>query len=114
MSDIKHTTGPWTHEGQGIVQHPHTGVPMITERIGTGGYGEIEIIDGTNESPANLDLIKAAPEMLEALEIIAKELEDQCIALGWASVKEYQNSCKEDDRWYGQALAAIRKAKGGQ
>lgn len=40
---------------------------MGTTRIGTGGYGEIELVDGTNEPDGNKYLIAAAPEMLEAL-----------------------------------------------
>ena len=62
----KHTPGPWTIEGTGILNDPRNGASVGTTRIGTGGYGEIELIDGTNEPDYNARLIAAAPELYDA------------------------------------------------
>jgi hypothetical protein len=69
-----HTPGKWTIEGEGMLATPVTGAIVGTTRIGTGGYGEIELVDGTNEPEGNKYLIAAAPEMLRALEDAAEVL----------------------------------------
>jgi len=66
---LTHTPGPWTLQGEGIVNDPTTGRPLLTTRIETaGGWGMIEILDGTNEPDGNACLIAAAPELMTALQ----------------------------------------------
>jgi hypothetical protein len=64
-----HTPSPWTLNGEGILNHPVTGSPVMTRRIECGeGWGNcIEIYDTSNEPEANACLIVAAPELLAAL-----------------------------------------------
>jgi hypothetical protein len=70
---LAHTPGKWTIEGEGILHNAGGGL-VGTTRIGTRGYGEIELVDSTNEPEGNKYLIAAAPEMLQALEDAAKIL----------------------------------------
>lgn len=65
----QHTPGPWKIGGQGIVKHPVTCAPLLTQRIETK-LGTIELIDGTNEPEYNARLIEAAPDLYKALDAI--------------------------------------------
>jgi len=99
------TPGPWTIEGQGILQHPVSGGSIITTRIGTGGYGEIELVDGTNEPEGNKYLIAAAPEMLDTLLTIEAMIgADPAFDTLPCNVRAA----------YQKARQAIAKVKGGQ
>lgn len=98
---IAHTPGPWTLQGEGIVSDPTTGGPIITTRIETeGGWGKIEIIDGTNEPTGNALLINAAPELLAAVN-----------ALGMA-LRGYQHQNAITKRALATGKEAIAKATG--
>lgn len=103
MNDMKHTPGPWTIEGEGTLVTPVTGALIGTTRIGTGGYGEIELLDGTNEPEGNKYLIAAAPELLAALRalLVVADHPNNPMATGACS------SIIADAR------NAIAKAKGG-
>ena len=101
---MKHTPGKWIVEGEGIVTNPVTGAAIGTTRIGTGGYGELELIDSTNEPEGNKYLIAAAPDMLEALEWALREVE------GF----QKRTGIPQFMRWISNAEQTIKKAKGGE
>jgi hypothetical protein len=52
----------------------------------------------------------AAEDLRAACEAHVKELEEQCLALGWSSVEEYRKH-HADSESYPLALAALAKAK---
>ena len=64
---LSYTPGPWTIEGNGMLAHPANGATVLTTRIGTDGWGEIELHDQTNEPDGNAQLIRSAPEMLDLI-----------------------------------------------
>jgi len=104
------TPGPWTIEGQGILQHPVSGGSIITTRIGTGGYGEIELVDGTNEPEGNKALIVSAPEMLDTLEMV-----EACLCKNDPRVGRETKYARNRREYVLQIVReAIAKAKGGQ
>jgi hypothetical protein len=106
----KHTPGPWSTEvtEDSIFVVPqvndHDYVALIDKRWDTS-------IEGTHE--ANAHLIAAAPEMLETLEAIYKELDEP----SWRLI----NSNRSGDQSLGNTLSwaralcekAIAKARGG-
>lgn len=112
VKPLAHTPGKWTIEGMGTLATPVTGALVGTTRIGTGGYGEIEIVDGTNEPEGNKYLIAAAPEMLRALEDAAAILE--------IAHRYFPKSIKNRDTFSlcniqaNSVNKAINKAKGGK
>lgn len=69
MNDIEHTPGPWTQERRGQFANQYTlGAP------GTGlvGYFLAAPHATTEENEANARIIAAAPELLEALELVER------------------------------------------
>lgn len=62
----KYTPGPWNIQGDGILNHPVSNVPLKTCRFETT-LGTFEVLDETNEPIYNARLISSAPEILEAL-----------------------------------------------
>jgi hypothetical protein len=89
MSDTpKHTLGPWEYH-----KMPQSGyIVFQTWDVPTAGYVKTE---------ADAQLIAAAPEMLEALKYLTKEV-DACVNNAWL--------CKQAK--YKEALDAIAKAEG--
>jgi hypothetical protein len=100
----KFTRGPWTIGGQGIVTHPQTCAPILTQRIETT-LGTIELLDGTNEPEYNAPLIAAAPELLMALESISG-------ACRVGAQNRRMKNCQDIIDMGALADAAIAKARG--
>lgn len=117
MSDKKYTPGPWEVFDDGMREY---GIKAVTSPHGTGlDFVICDDVRGdyrdnqTGGSPsANAALIAAAPELLEALEEVVKELyelsRDECDdpsvgIFGWNDINE---------RMIPNALKAIAKAKG--
>lgn len=62
------TSGDWLPCGAGTLLHPVTGAPISTEVIEAQGFGRIgEWYDYSNEAPANIQAIRAVPQLLAAL-----------------------------------------------
>lgn len=76
MSEAKHTPGPWLREGRQIVTD--RGIICIAPNLPEGGVFDKEV---------NLNLIAAAPELLEACELTRNE----CIGLA-----AYLGTCAHD------------------
>jgi hypothetical protein len=87
MSAGQHTPGPWT-----LNPARSTRVDLIDNAKGEA-VGEIIWVD--TRKPADARLIAAAPDLLEALERILRDV-----------------PCDGLDEWEGQARAAIAKATG--
>jgi len=92
-----HTSGPWTHEGQGDI----TG---IENDPASGCVGKVDVacvylrtVPGKTE--ANARLIAAAPDLLTALEALADYVDERA----------GDNECRPLEN----ARAAIAKAEGG-
>lgn len=75
-----HTPGDWIDCGEGTLLHPVTKRPVTTRVIEATGWGRIgEWYDYSNESDANFELLKAAPQLLSELQQLraqVKELSD--------------------------------------
>lgn len=105
MSGAKHTPGPWTdgREGSGDFISPAVVVLGDTgacSRCG-GGPGEIFI------KPADKKLIKAAPELADALEAVRASAQCGC------TLREIDSGHRTDCRlphWLDVAAEALRKA----
>ena len=57
----------------------------------------------------------AAPEMLDILKAMVKNMEDGLVALGWASIEQYRQACRKDSGDmdpYLKAVEIIEKLKG--
>lgn len=92
---VKHTPGPWGFMGRNVGAHPEdalkwSGVASVS------GYGP--------ESDANLALIAAAPELLEALEQL------RCVTINMDP--DYKPSVAEVEASLKKARLTIAKAKG--
>lgn len=98
MNTPKHTPGPWTIEGEGIIRSPFG---FVGEVAGLDGEEEIE-----EESAANASLISSAPELLEALREALEWLESAQAD----EPKDYHN--EHLDAAISKARAAIAKAEG--
>ena len=108
--NTKHTPGPWRHEGQGILIDPRNGATVATERIGTS-FGEIEVVDPTNEQDRNLRLLIAAPELLAALLECEAWFElETVVPRGTARKPAHETDMGR--RMIAQAKAAIKAAGG--
>lgn len=117
MSDVKtgHTPGPWKigalHKADEEMHRTNISGPnwssfaTVVTRLSDKQYA-----DGTGL--ANLHLMAAAPDLLEALEAVDSELWWCAIQLGrnWKDKKWRENSSV--GRAYDKALAAIAKARG--
>jgi hypothetical protein len=107
-----HTPGPWKiaySDGSGPEYITASNQSIATLRWGCSCCKDTpdSFDDMSEEEQANAQLIAAAPELLEALEIVAASL-DEAISLtdeGKAFNQRWQ-------REYSQARAAIAKAKG--
>lgn len=71
----KHTPGPWLTEGNQVYALHQIGwkkgEPIMSNRFYCGVYGDYKNLgDSVGELNANIKLIAAAPELLEALELI--------------------------------------------
>ena len=94
MSANKHTPGPWKRDGLRIDNgYGFTVAVVSAESL----HPDSETLEG------NLDLISAAPELLEALEYLAGECD-----------KEMDLDYNRHAAPLAKALAAIAKAKGEQ
>jgi hypothetical protein len=97
----KHTPGPWIVRGE--YSEEHGGMYSINQTVESADAGlpfvQLDEING------NAALIAAAPEMLEALELLTG-----LSALGKASKFSHELS---ENECIDKALAAITKAKGG-
>lgn len=83
MSDTKFTQGPWKlYKGK---EH------NIVQRGESGGFGVVDTDKIRMDADSNL--IAAAPDLYEALELVFSQMDD------W-------------DVGYGEALAALAKARG--
>ena len=96
----EHTKGPWTWNGGYLISY-------IPDKFSAGGYQDFEIIadDGSahgeysvvlDPDSADARLIAAAPELLEALEMVAADNTAGCL------------ECID------LVMAAIARAKGGE
>jgi hypothetical protein len=99
--ESKHTPGPWQiyKDRNRIDRYP--GIDGVTRTVIVFGVdGESNGVRGQNyeESLANAHLIAAAPELLDALELL----------VAWANIQDGSPSQYLRDA----ALAAINKAKG--
>ena len=97
----KHTPGPWV-----VKEWEHLDVDGSMAACGyhvvaTRGKHDIVISASTieDEDESDLHLIAAAPELLEACQLLVADYEGLNSAIG--------------DDWYRKAKAAIAKAKGG-
>lgn len=109
---MPHTKGPW-HRGQGNGEGSVFADEgrMRLESGGTTLFPICSVVRGWDaaEDDANEALIAAAPKMLAALQAYVKELEEQCVALGWKSVEQYRKYHHNRDS-YALALDAIAEA----
>lgn len=97
-----YTEGPWIfdeidEEGHFDVYNSSKSTLICT---GAGFYG------GTPPSEANARLIASAPELLEALEALLESAKSSNASLNWAT------GLNDEPASFGQARAAIRKARG--
>jgi hypothetical protein len=109
----KHTPGPW-NMGLALGGSEFTKAFIVFAQNGENqGVAYVAAKKWCTEETcrANAQLISASPDLLAACEAMIGVCEEQCIALGWASVEQYQAEMKTDS-WYGLAKAAIAKAKG--
>ena len=90
-TEVKHTPGPWTRSGRGIVTG--RGTICLAPNLPEGGVFDKE---------ANLSLIAAAPDLLKALEGLI------------TSIDKFGLRLTRDDGYFDEAEAAVRKAKGEQ
>lgn len=110
---IKHTRGPWTveewdfREPDGLVINSGMQVVAVSGSVKNGVkcsiYAATEEGDG-EEMEANLHLIAAAPELLEALEDLKTE-----ITLSDVDMDYIESHFR---KWINKANLAIAKAKG--
>ena len=100
ISAVRHTPGPWNDNGQFIVApdpggiHPDIYIAEIAQEDEEGRIASAE------QQLANGNLIAAAPDMLEALELARDRL-------------EVSNYAGEEDEALEIIAAAIAKATGG-
>lgn len=94
MSEAKHTPGPWTAFSDEV--NDHTNVVSIADRTRL-----VLSLPGRHKSDPDVRLIAAAPELLEALELILEALEEAVELFG----------CP-DGTWVDKAKNAITKARG--
>lgn len=68
----KYTPGPWKHDG-------HNGLGMITTGDESAVIASVRpaLAREREERQANLDLMAASPELLQALKRLASEVEDE-------------------------------------
>ncbi len=92
----KHTPGPWVKDEYGDLRSP-TG-----EQVSVWGLG-ISHGQRDDKREANANLIAAAPELLEALEIVSNSIEMEC---------ELRGEDPSSNRYLLLCRAAIAKAKG--
>lgn len=108
-----HTPGPWTMEiidgvqpdGYRYTYYPHANIrvknrPVAQVRLTSVGYSGSEKDRETDE--ANVRLIAAAPELLEACEYVARWHREHDSGEGELFGLDFVTTC----------IAAIRKAKG--
>jgi hypothetical protein len=93
MSEAKHTPGPWAAFSDEI--NDHTNIVSIADRTRL-----VLSLPGRHKSDPDVRLIAAAPELLEALELILEALEEAVELFG----------CP-DGTWIDMAKNAITKAR---
>ena len=96
MSNTSHTPGPWSYENEGQTVYVGEGQWIAQVR----GWGWLQKMkNGEAVQDANGRLIAAAPELLEALELLVDN--------------PYREGTESDERLRRIARAAIAKAKWG-
>jgi hypothetical protein len=98
MSESKFTPGPYLRDGACVYKLSKDGVNVFSAQV-SSGYSDGGGRTSTEECEAVAQLMQVAPDMLEALEIVAKN----CAA---------DLTHSEADRIIGIARAAIARAKG--
>ena len=96
MSNTQHTPGPWSHATPGNIDGPKGQMIARVHRPSLDDYAGQE---------ANAQLIAAAPEMLETLEVVA----ERCAALIMCAADDEPGVY---DGVMGSIAIAIAKAKG--
>lgn len=96
MSETKYTPGPWFEHREGF------SAVYVEARIGGGMIQEVAVCGpteaGQEQQAANANMIAAAPELLEALELLVDN--------------PYRDGTESDERLRRIGRAAIAKAKG--
>ena len=97
----KHTPGPWKLEFNRLISNR-----ACSWTFRANGYliGE-SFLTGTSEGEANAHLIAAAPEMYEALRVLAEEME-------YCNRESPQSMHMTIPYWAKRARAALAKAEG--
>ncbi len=97
----QHTPGPWVVKEWQHLDADGSVAACGSHVVAKRGKHDIVISASTieDEDESDLHLISAAPELLEACQLLVADYEDTNSAIG------------ED--WYRKAKAAISKAKGG-
>lgn len=102
----RHTPGPIYIEGPGTLLHPVTGSPLTTTRFRTT-LGTFEVLDETNEPPANAERLahcwNCHDELVEALELLT----DCAADLDQTATSNGLRNCDA----LAKARAALAKAK---
>jgi hypothetical protein len=102
----KHTRAPWKKGNDCIIAEIDRHVPTLIAITGNYGMGIPAIIPDDEEAEANERLMIAAPEMLEALEVIADRNRFNLPMTGH-QLTTILSSMQQ------VARAAVAKAKGG-
>lgn len=101
MSEIKHTAGPWLREGTFIYALQHHGWRKGEETFCNRFSAGFQLGKGCSEEEliANATLAQAAPDLLEALQLMLKQFTKTPSSLADSEARR-------------KAHAAIRKALG--
>jgi hypothetical protein len=97
----RHTPGPWTFDGENECNQGFD-VALPDGGVSATAYYDVDRdADSVRQAEANARLIAAAPEMYEALKVVAEWEGDKAPPL--AMVRQ----------WAADARAAVAKAEGG-
>lgn len=96
LTKIAHTAGPWVVDSGMVMTPVGTPIAHMDRVAGNGTYGA--------ERDMNARLIAAAPELLEALEILIDEMERKYVPYGVDGLPDCWN----------RLMTVARKARGDE